>query len=452
MTRRPPCRRPCLIGAAALVLLAGLAVLAAHLVPRYATERLIAAVQTQKQRTLRLDGVVQLDFLPRPAIRLGTAQLSEAGAATPFAAIESASLAVSLLPLLRREVVIERLEVDGLRATVVRRADGSLNLDDLLQSDPASPVVLRADAAAIHLTVAHLAFRDEGSGRSLDLRDGVVEAPAPDVAAPRRVSLAGRIEAAPHAVVALRASGGLRHAPDTPDISVERPEATLAVMPPGQPPLEVRVAAAAARWRRAAGVLEIDAAVATARGRRDAGEISLQLGAPRLVLEPARASAAVLSATLALHRGEAALEASLAAPLALRYSDAVLDLATLSGRLVLAHPAMPKGSATLLLRGSAQADLRRQAASADLRLTLDESRARVQLAATRLTPPQLHLSIDVDQLDLDRYMPQQAADAAASPAAPPDLSGLSAAGIRGEFRFGRLRAAGIDARDVRLAF
>ena len=45
--------------------------------------------------------------------------------------LDSAEVAVRVMPLLSHEVAVETLKLSGLKATVVRRKDGSMNFSDL---------------------------------------------------------------------------------------------------------------------------------------------------------------------------------------------------------------------------------------------------------------------------------------------------------------------------------
>ena len=97
------------------------------------------AVQARTGRTLRFDGDLALALFPSIGIKLPATTLSERGSDAPFAQLASAQASVALLPLLGGHVEIDALRVDGLRATIVRQADGSTNIDDLLGKSAPAP-------------------------------------------------------------------------------------------------------------------------------------------------------------------------------------------------------------------------------------------------------------------------------------------------------------------------
>ena len=58
-------------------------------------------MKSHRNRTLSLDGPIQLSVFPRLQVRLAQVSLSEAGRADEFAGIDTAALSIDLLPLLR---------------------------------------------------------------------------------------------------------------------------------------------------------------------------------------------------------------------------------------------------------------------------------------------------------------------------------------------------------------
>lgn len=130
-------------------------------------------MKTHRQRTLVIDGPIELSVFPRLALKVSQVTLSEAAKADSFAAIDSAGLAVDVLPLLRGEVVVGRIEAKGVRVTYVRDKQGKSNIDDLLKSDAepgqqqtgaSKPV--RFDVSSIALSDVKAVVRDEVSGVS----------------------------------------------------------------------------------------------------------------------------------------------------------------------------------------------------------------------------------------------------------------------------------------------
>lgn len=167
------------VGATLALLAIGAAIIAATFDPNDYKPQIIRLVQDKTQRTLTIPGDIGLRFFPKLGADLGQVSLSERNGSAEFAAIERAHVTLALLPLLAKEVVVDRVQVDGLRATIRRNRDGSTNYDDLLQpqpdTEPAEPEPqaggqpLQFDIDGIRLGNAHVVYDDQQQGRKFDI-------------------------------------------------------------------------------------------------------------------------------------------------------------------------------------------------------------------------------------------------------------------------------------------
>ncbi len=177
-------RRPLKIFAIALAALLALAAIAAGIFaatfnPNDYKPQLIRLVAEKKQRTLAIPGDIQLSFFPRLGARLGQVSLSERGSNAEFASMEQARVSVALLPLLRKQLVVDRVSIDGLRASLRRNADGSTNFDDLLaqeekpgQEQAPAPQAeqFNFDISGVDIRDAHVRFDDAQQKRQVELK------------------------------------------------------------------------------------------------------------------------------------------------------------------------------------------------------------------------------------------------------------------------------------------
>lgn len=109
--------------------------------PNAYRDEISAVVKKHTGRDLLIEGEIKLSLFPWLGVRLGAMQLSNAAGfgPAPFARIGEADVRVKLLPLLRREVEMEKIVLHGLEANLGRRADGSTNWDDLVGAAAAAP-------------------------------------------------------------------------------------------------------------------------------------------------------------------------------------------------------------------------------------------------------------------------------------------------------------------------
>jgi AsmA protein len=161
------------IGVLVLLLISAAAVLIATFdANRYKTLA-IDWMKTERQRTLAIDGPIDLSFFPRLAVKVSKVRLSERARADEFAAIDEAALAVQVLPLLRKQLVIGRVSARGVRASYLRDAKGVRNIDDLVaggDAGAASPApqttggpALGFDVSAVQFDDLRLRVRDESA-------------------------------------------------------------------------------------------------------------------------------------------------------------------------------------------------------------------------------------------------------------------------------------------------
>ena len=163
-----------------LLLIAGIAVIAARFDPNDYKPDLVRMVQEKYQRKLAIPGAIRLSFFPKLGADLGRVTLSERQGTTQFASVDRAMLSLALLPLLSRQFVVDQIRVDGLQAKVTRFKDGSTSIDDLLpkaeekSTAPAQPegqAAVRLDIDGIHLSNARIAIDDRQKARTMELRN-----------------------------------------------------------------------------------------------------------------------------------------------------------------------------------------------------------------------------------------------------------------------------------------
>jgi len=446
-------------------------------------DELRRVVLEQKQRTLDIEGDVDLSFYPNLGLKLGRTALSEHNSTERFAAIDSARVSVAVLPLLSGSLVVDEIRVEGASVALIRYKDGSFNFEDLLsaEKDESSPV--RFDIAGLKLSRSALAFRDEGSGAAHMLGDIELSVGKLSNAARGRLDMTARwTSAQPAADSRIVLAAGYDY-----DLPAQRfaLEALRATMDGTLLDLtDLRAALTTERLEAGAdGRIDVQKLALDLSARRAGEALSAKLAAPALQLDAggARGDEVSLTAkidssarmadinlqikgiegsaqairvaglTLALdaRQDTATVKAALASPLNIQLDGPSGELSALEGSIDIAYPSLPMKSVKLPVKGAARADLKSQTAALDLDTRLDDSHILLKLAATRLQPLALTFDVDIDQLDLDRYRLPASAGDAAGPAAgnpddtPVDLSALRGINASGSVRIGALQLAGV---------
>ena len=407
------------LGLALTLLAAGVGLLYALFDGEKIKAEVSRAVLEQKQRKLDISGKLELSVWPDVGIRLGRLTLSEPGGKEEFLALDSARVAVAVMPLLSKQVQVQRVEVAGLKAMLVKRKDGTLNIADLIGGNPDKPgsakpapggaaAPVQIDIAGISVANAQLTWRDEKGGATttlsnLDLGSGRVQADS------GRQTLV--IDA-----LSLAAKG--KTGADSFELKLEVPR--LSISPD----------------KSAGETLSLTAKLAGSGRNVDA----------RLVLSTVEGSAKALKiGKLALDLdakvGESVLKAHLDSPVAADLAAQTVALERLAGAIDLANPKMPMKQLKLPLSGSLRADLAKQSAALDLGTRFDESNIALKLKLAKFAPLALGFDLDIDQLNVDKYLPPKAKEEKAAPEGKLDFSALKGLDVNGAIRIGSLQVS-----------
>ena len=329
-------------------------------------------VKQETGRTLKLEGDLRLAFWPSIGASMGHASLSERASSASFASIDSAHVAVALLPLLRGETLVDQVRLTGLKVNLVKRADGKFNFDDLL---------------------------------------GAAAAPA---------------KKAPAGVPAKGTASSANVQFDISGVRIERSSVTYRDLKSGQ---QISVNELRLRTGRIAsgvtGKLELGAVIKGNKPTLDA-KFDLSTG----------------------YRFEAGPRTTLA-------------LNGLDCKITVSSPELPQKTLTVPITGSVQADFGKQTMHADLAAKLDDSNIRAKLGLESFVPAAYSFDVDIDRLDVDRYLPPRqeangggaggggARTGKSAADTPVDLSALKGLNARGRLHVGQLQVQGLKLAEVK---
>ena len=390
-------------------------------------------VLEQKQRTLVIAGKPQLSVWPDVGIQLEGVTLSERASKEEFAALKSARVSVALMPLLSKQVQVRALEVDGLKLTLIKNKDGSLNIADLLGQDAAKPAAAPADAAkapaepvqldvrAIGLTNAQLVWRDDQAGTrtelsNLSLSTGAVQAHS-----------ASQTASVEKLLLSIQGQTGA----DAFALTLDAPKLSLS---PAQSSSEAITLSATLKG--AARNATVNLSLSGVQGNAD------QLKIANVVLK------------LDAKAGENSVKGQLSSPVAVDVAQQALALSQLAGSLELASPAMPMKQVTLPLQGALKLNGKAKTVALDLRTQFDESKVVLSVKESKLSPLVLAFDLEVDKLNVDKYLPPKPAAAApakeatAGKEAPIDLSALKGHTVNGAIRIGALQVSNLKLEKI----
>ena len=157
--------------AVVIALLIGLVLyIAAIFDPNAYKPQIIQLVNEKKQRELKLHGDIKLTFFPNLGANVENIALNEYNSDKEFATAENILVSLALMPLLKKQLVVNEITVKGLRAKLIRFKDGRMNIDDLIAKGETSEQ-FKFDIDRVQVEKTTLAFRDEASDEQYIFRD-----------------------------------------------------------------------------------------------------------------------------------------------------------------------------------------------------------------------------------------------------------------------------------------
>ncbi len=464
------------------------AYVAATFDPNTYKPQVIQLVKEKKQRTLKLDGDIKLKFWPSIGADLGKLALSEFKSEAEFAAVESARVSLKLMPLLSKKVVVDEIEISGVRATVIKYKDGRMNIDDLLtKDDDKKKEQVEFDIDHVKIEKATLAYRDEAQRASyalsnLNLTTGRI---APNV--PGKIDLSVTVQGdKPKVNLAVSLKTKLQFDLENQVFALDNMGLEAKGQAADLSNLNLK-ASGAVEAKLKAGELRTNALALAMTAVSGKDNLDVKFDAPKLLITKDKASgdkvtvavkitnaqgatvanivlpgiegtaqafkAAGMTLDLDMKQGAQAVKARVTSPLSGNFQTQQISLPQLAVNITASGPNLPGSSISGNLAGSASVNGAKQQAQANLAGKVADSTIKAQLGVNGFPPPGLTFDIDIDQLDVDKYAPSTGGKPAAGSGGgdkPIDVSGLRNLNASGKIHIGTLKTSNIKASNVRL--
>jgi AsmA protein len=481
------------------VAVAGAAYVAATFNPNDYKGRIIKAVKDSKQRNLRLDGDIKLSFYPNIGVSLSKVSLSEYRNDKEFAAIESARVSLALMPLLRKQVVVDEVAVSGLKAVLIKHKDGTTNIDDLLgqteqkqqgqeQKGIAGPPV-KFDIASVSLEKTNLSYRDEGSGAQYAIKDLNLKTGRIAIGVPSKIDLSANIRTnQPKLDISTQLNTTLTFDLDKQKYQLQGLElqasgtvldiSSLKVQANGDVSADLAAQEFAAKKfaLNASGVKVKDKFEATLdapslnltknkysgskltlKANMDAafGNIVANMSLPDVEGNAESFKVSALSLNLDLKQPEQAFKVKLASPLSGNIKAQQFNLSNLSVAVAATGDKLPNKSVRSEMKGSVHVDALKQVVQANLAGGLLQSQIKANVGVKDFAEPAIKFDMDVDKFDADLYLPKKTTEAARKsqakePEQPLDLSALRKLNLDGSLHIGALKVMNVKTTQLRV--
>ncbi len=397
-----------------------LVVVVPHLLdPNAYKDRLSALVKERTGHTLAVGGDIKLAVFPWVALELGPVQLSNAPGfgAAPLAEAQHTSIRVKLLPLLRKQVQIDKISLDELHVHLARDARGQVNWQGVgatsSTQSASGPAMALLEVGGIELRNARLEWDDQRIGSTYQVSDINVHTGRFSPGKPFDVAIGCAVASGENApVYRIKLNSTVSADPATQRYQLHKTHLELGLPQGGAVTLNSDVDLDLAKQSLDMPVIELGASDFKLTGMLQGSQI---LDNPDL-------------------RGE-------------------LQLAQFSPRELLktlGKPEPKSADPAVLSKSSAHFSLRAgrdQVTFKPLSVNLDDSSASGEFTVRNFAKPRVGFMLEVDDINVDRYLPVPIDDKAATPW---PVAMLRALNLDGSLHIGRLQAYRLRSTDARI--
>jgi AsmA protein len=464
-----------------LVLIAAIVSLALYMFDaNYFKSQMVDYVKTHNQRDLTLEGDIKVTFFPQLGLDSGKMSLSQRNSGKGFASIENARLYIAWWPLLRKQLQIERVVLDGVHANVIRYKNGSSNLDDLLTTDASlGDIKFEIDSIKVNNSSANL--QDETAGILLTLHNLNIETGKLTDSTPGNVTANFRLESAkPRIDTKVKLNSHVLFELKTNHYEFANFEGEMEGEAGALSNLALTFQGTLNSYP-AMERLVVDKFSASARGKLENRRLEAKLDIPKLqlvkneltgntltfnasllqedenltttielpafVMKDKKLLADSISANVDLFRKGGTLQGTLSSPLNIDFAASQIQLPVIASNFSGTHPLL-SSKLSANISGNMQANLSEQNVKLGFKTKIDDSNIAGSLGMQGFSHPAYTFDIGANTLDLDRYLAADWAKRFKDDALPFDFSGLKDLNLRGklrsnEFKFAKLKTSNL---------
>lgn len=433
-------------------------------------------VQQHTNRTLVLSDDIQMSVYPKLGVRIGPTRLTERDNKTTFLSVESAQVSIALMPLLKRQVQVEGINLSGLVANVVRDKNGHFNFDDLtgaqdktkriepieLSSSTGDATQIVLDVASIHLEKGTITYLDQASNERLTIQDLNLHTGQLAIQSAGDLKISAQIQA-PSAPLDARVDLSGRYVLNVPDKTYALRDAALSLNGYAFK-LQNLTLSARSSVQANLGTSRFDfQGIDISASVKD--QIKASIRSAGLILNSNAMTVQQLDISASVNQPKQKVGLQFQAPEVSGNLESItiekftstlqLDLAE-----VLAKPLR------VPLQGNLAVDLVRQNLRSTVTASIEDSKINASLSLPRFDPMAYRANIKIDQLDLNRYLssgtgqasPEKApagqpvkSASASTPAQPTriDLSAIQDLDLQAIIEIGKLKAGAMTLESVK---
>lgn len=441
---------------------------------------IIKLVKDKKERTLHIDGDIALSFWPKIGANLGKLSISEHKSDAEFASVNSVKVALAVLPLLKKQLVVDTVYVDGAKANIIKYKDGTTNFDDLLSKDETESETIQFNVDGVNITNSQVTYSDEASGAKysvskFNMKSGQIALAEPIDLATDFVLTANQ----PEITANVKLKGNFLADPETKHFKVKDLDSQITGDMLGGKEMDIK-AKGNVDAKTAQLEFIVDGLQLSASGKFDGNRQSINLSAPainilkdevnskkitmtvtqekadgnlkaNMVLADIKGSPKALQSSgitgdLSMVQGQRTVTGTFSSPFSGNIDNLIFDIPKLVGQLDVKDPSLPNGNMSGTFNLGAHADIKKERVNTQFNLNIAETKLAGDIDMASFKTPNIKFNLNADKLDLNKLLPKSSAKSSENKAStsaknsskPADLSALKNLFLDGKLNIGSI--------------
>ncbi len=458
------------IGGVVLLMLLVVGYFAATFNPNDYKDEIVKLVKDKKQRTLHIDGDIKLSYWPKIGANLGKLSISEHQSDKEFASVNSVKVALAVMPLLKKELVVDTIYVDGAKANVVKNKEGKFNFDDLLSNDEEESKI-KFDIDGVNVTNSEVRYTDEAAGAKYNITKFNMKSGHIALAEPVDLDTNFTITSnKPETAANVNLKGNFLIDPETKHFKVKGLDSHIVGDLLSGTGMDI-VASGDVDAKPELMEFLVDNLKFVASGKFDGAKQNINLSAPALTIMKDEVSSKKVSVSLGQEKagdvlkvnmvladmkgstkalqssgitgdlsavqGKRTVTSTFSSPFNGNIQDLIFDIPKLAGNLDIKDPSLPNGGVKGTFNLGAHTDIKKELANSQFNLVLADTNLKGNVDITGFKKQNIKFNLNADKLDLNKLLGKSSAPAKPNNK-PADMSALKNMTLDGKLNIGSL--------------
>ena len=432
-------------------------------------DEIIKLVKDKKERNLHIDGDIKLTYWPKIGADLGKLSLSEHQSDKEFASVNSVKVSLAVMPLLKKELVVDTVYVDGAKVNVVKNKSGKFNFDDLLSKEESSNI--KFDIDGVNISNSEVRYTDEAADAKYNITKLNMQSGHIALAAPVDLNTDFTLTAnKPETAANINLKGNFLVDPKTKHFKVKGLDSHIVGDLLGGTGMDI-VASGDVDAKPEQQEFLVDGLKLVASGNFSGAKQSLDLSAPALTIEKDEVSSKKVTLSLGQEKGGDIFKANMvladmkgstkalqssgitgdlsavqgkrtvtgtfSSPFSGNIQDLIFDIPKLAGNLDIKDPSLPNGGVKGTFNLGAHTDIKKELANSQFNLVLADTNLKGNVDVTGFKKQNIKFNLSADKLDLNKLLGKSSAPAKSNNK-PADMSALKNMTLDGKLNIGSL--------------